>query len=58
MKKVDAERQQAEAKNKEDMEYTVSTNAKATPDQVGNIGLMEKNLEAMNILGVFEASNG
>ena len=40
------------------MEYTVSTNAKATADQVGNIGLMEKNLEAMNILGVFEASNG
>ena len=32
MKKVDAERQQAEAKAKEDMEATVSTNAKAIAD--------------------------
>ena len=32
MKKVDAERQQAKAKAKEDMEATVSTNAKAIAD--------------------------
>ena len=32
MNKVDAERQQVEAKSKKDMEATVSTNAKATAD--------------------------
>ena len=32
VKKVDAERQQVEAKSKKDMEATVSTNAKATAD--------------------------
>merc|ERR1719495_1576074 len=38
VKKVDAERQQAEAKNKEDMENTVSTNAKAIADLKAEVG--------------------
>merc|ERR1719513_247736 len=38
VKKVDAERQQAEAKNKEDMENTVSTNAKAIADLKAELG--------------------